>query len=470
MKSKNLVILIVIAATTISVFVVLNHSDNDMRPRSSSNPYIQEYSLPNGSGPNALLVDTMGKVWISTSKPDLLLSFDPQSQKTGMYEIHDTSQQKTPIHNIMVWTMVQDQDGIIWLSQLGTNSIWSFTPENNTFHWFSSDSPFQMKYGKQGEIWFSIINENTLGVIKKENGSKFSSFFIGNKTGPAGIFPSGNSLWVAEVLAQKIAKYDIKRDKQGVEAVLLSQLYPKDNDTLFLSPTDVFVKDNVLWLTEHDTSFLTSYDVSSNKITRYPTSQNPYHIVTLPFWLRSSNQGNGLWFNEHQGSKIGYFDLNKKILTEYSVLSLPKNGYVTYILNLGTNPNDDKIAWFSEWNADKIGMINSHTKVPFDISVTNNTVILGPDETKSLSLFINGSNPLTNNVLTLNTSSSIIPDASLGNLTVKYSTEKVDVTTTNTVQLYLHNNGVIPGNYTLGLSASDGFVTKIVYVGIIIKE
>lgn len=453
------------------MFVVLNHSDNDMRPRPSSNPYIQEYSLPNGSGPNALLVDTTGKVWVSTSKPDLLLSLDPQSRKIDMHEMYDPSQQKIPINNTMVWTMVQDQDGIIWLSQFGANSIWSFIPENNTFHWFSSnDSPFQMKTGKQGEIWFSIINENTLGVIKKENGYTFSSFSIGNKTGPAGIFPSGDSLWVAEVLAQKIAKYDIKRDRQGIEAVSLSELYPKDNGTLFLSPTDVFVRDDVLWLTEHETSFLTSYDITSNKITQYPTSQNPYHAVTLPFWLRSSNHGNSLWFNEHQGSKIGYFDLDKKILTEYSVLSLPRNGYVTYLLNLETNPNDDGIIWFSEWNADKIGMINSHTKIPFDISVTNNKVILGPNETKSLSLFINGSNPLTNNMLILNASSSIVPDASLGNLTVKYSTEKIDVTRTNTVQLYLHNNGVIPGNYTLGLSASDGFVTKIVYVEIIIKE
>lgn len=472
MKSKNLVILIVTTAIVgTSVFTISNYLGADMHSRPSSNPYIQEYPLPDGSGPNALLVDTTGKVWVSTSKPDLLLSFDPKSQKTDMHEMQDTSQQKTPINNTMVWSMAQDQDGIIWISQLGTNSVWSITPENNTFHRFSSSdgAPFQMKSGKQGEIWFSIINENTLGVIKKENEYKISSFSIGNKTGPAGIFLNGDSLWVAEVLAQKIAKYDIKRDGQGIESISLSELYPKDNDTLFLSPTDVFVKDNILWLTEHETSFLTSYDVFNNKITQYPTSQNLYHVVTLPFWLRSSNQGNDLWFNEHQGSKIGHFDLNKKILTEYSVLSLPKNGYITYLLNLGTNPNDDGIIWFSEWNADKIGMINSHTKIPFDISIENNMITLGPNETKSLSLFINGSNPLTNNILTLNASSSIIPDSSLGNLTVKYSTEQVDLTKTNAVQLYLHNKGVIPGNYTLGLSASDGFVTKIVYVGITVK-
>ncbi len=459
------------AVVGISILVILNPTDTGVHSRQNSNPYVKEYSLPEGSGPNALLVDAKGKVWVSTSKPDMLLSFDPQSQKTERYEIHDSSQQKTPENNTtMVWTMVQDQDGVIWLSQLGTNSIWSFTPENNTFHQFSSGvSPFQMKTGKQGEIWFSVINENTLGVIKKENGYKISLFPIGNKTNPAGIFLNEDSLWVAEVLAQKIAKYDIKRDGQVV-MLSLSTLYPKDNSVLFLSPTDVFVKDNVLWLTEHETSFLTSYDLVNDKVTRYPTSQNFYHTVTLPFWLRPSNQGNGLWFNEHQGSKIGYFDLEKRTLTEYSMLSLPKNGYITYPLNLGTNPNDDEIVWFSEWNTDKIGMINHHTKIPFDISVENSTITLGPNETKSLSIFINGSNPMTNDVLTLNASSSIMPDASLGNLTVKYSDEKVDLAKTSTIQLYIHNNGVTPGNYTLGLSASDGFVTKIVYVPITLRS
>lgn len=454
------------------VFVILNHPYSEVYSKTNLNPYVREYSLPDGTHPNALLVDQEGKVWVSTSKPDLLLSFDPQSDRTDMYEIHDVSQQQNPVNNTaMVWTMAQDSDGIIWMSQLGTNSIWSFIPENNTFHRFSSDgAPFQMKTGKQGEIWFSIIDKNILGVIKKENGYSISSFSIGNKTNPAGIFLNGDSLFTAEVLSQKIAKYEIKRDIQGVNTISISELYPKDNGALFLSPTDVFVKGNVLWLTEHETSFLTSYDVISKKIIRYPTSQNPYHVVTLPFWLRSSNQENNLWFNEHQGSKIGYFDLEKKTLTEYSVLSLPQNGYITYPLNLGTNPNDDEIVWFSEWNADKIGMIDGHTKIPFDVSVGNNTLTLGPDETASLSFFINGTNPLTNNVLTLNTSSSIIPDASLGNLTVKYASEKIDLTKTNAVQLYVHNGGVNPGNYTLGLSASDGFVTKTVYVEITIRE
>ncbi len=457
-------------AVVSAIGFVISISGSYIKPRLDTNPYIQEYSLPAGSGPNALLVDKNDTVWISSSKPSLFFSFDPVSDKISTYEIHDTAQQKIPGNSTtMVWTMVQDEEGKIWLSQMGTNSVWMFTPKNKEFHWVSlpKGSPFQMKIGNQGEVWFSNINENTVGVIQQD---QVLSFSTGKKTNPAGIFLDGNSMWVSEVLLQKIAKYEIKKDTQGIKTISLVDLYPKGNDTWFLSPTDVFVKDNVLWLTEHETSFLTSYDLVNNKVTRYPTSQNFYHAVTLPFWLRPSNQGNGLWFNEHQGSKIGYFDLEKKTLTEYSVLSLPKNGYITYPLNLATNPNDDEIVWFSEWNTDKIGMINHNSKIPFDISVENNTMTLGPNQTKSLSIFINGSNPLTNNVLTLSTSSSIISDASLGNLTVKYSAEKVDLTKTNVIPLYVHNNGVVPGNYTLGLGASDGFVTKIDYIGITIKS
>lgn len=469
MKSKSLAAMITVIVVTGIILIFVSTSGSNIKLKQDSNPYIQEYSLPDDSGPNALLVDKQGIVWISTSKPSLLLSFDPATNKVNTYEITNNSKQKIPNNNsTMVWTMVQDHDGAIWLSQLGINAVWKFMPQNNIFHWISlpDSAPFQMKVGNQGEIWFSSINKNTVGVIKKD---QILSFFTGNKTNPAGIFLDGNTLWVSEVLLQKVAKYEIKNDTQDIKAISLLALYPKDNNTWFLSPTDVFVKNNVLWLTEHETSFLTSYDTMTNKITRYPTSQNLYHTVTLPFWLRSSNNENNIWFNEHQGGKIGNFDLQKKSLTEYSIPSLPKDGYVTYPLNLATSPNDDEILWFSEWNTDKIGVIDGHKKIPFDIAVYNKTLTLGPDETKSLLLYVNGTNPISNNMLDLNASSSIEPDSSLGNLTVKYPAEKIDLTKTNLIQVLVQNNSVNPGNYTLGLSVSDGFVTKTVFVGITIK-
>lgn len=467
MKSKGVIVAGIIIAIAVSVYIVTNFSTN--KPELDSNPYVKEYSLPDGSGPNALLVDDNGMVWISTSKPNLLLSFDPKSQKTNTYEIKDTALQKTPLGNsTMVWSMVQDSDGVIWISQSGTDSIWSFEPQSGVFHWHeSNNAPFQMK-SNNSEVWTTTINENTIGVIKNENGYHELLFPTGNKTGPAGLFVDGNFLWSAEVLGQKIVKYDIKRDSQGVQSISKTELYPKGNGTL-LSPTDVLFTNNTLWITEHETSFLTRYDISDNKITRYPTSQSPYHTVTLPFWLRPSSQGDGIWFNEHQGSKIGYFDLQKKTLTEYSIMSLPKDGYVTYSLNLATDPHDDQTVWFSEWNTDKIGTINGHEKIPFDTSTENNTLVLGPNETKSISLFINGTNPSSNNMLAIKTSSSIVTDASLGNLTIQYPEEKIDLTKTNAVKLYVHNNGVKPGLYMLGLGASDGFVTKTVYVQVTIR-
>ncbi len=469
MKSKRLVAVIVAVSISAIILLVIYAPSSNVKLRIDSNPYIQEYSLPDGSGPNALLVDKNGTIWISSSKSNLFFSFDPVSDKVNTYEISDHSQQKTPGNNsTMVWAMVQDRDGKIWMSQMGTNSVWTFTPKNNKFHWISmpEGSPFQMKVGNKGEVWFSSINENMVGVV--QNG-QILSFSTGSKTNPAGIFLDDSSLWVSEILSQKIAKYEIKKDGQGIKTVSLLGLYPKENDTWFLSPTDVFVKDNVLWLTEHETSFLTRYDIATNEITRYPTSQNLYHTVTLPFWLRPSNDENNIWFNEHQGSKIGNFDLQKKTLTEYSIMSIPKDGYVTYPLNLATAPNNDKTLWFSEWNTDKIGLIDTNKKIPFDIEVENNTLTLGPNKTESLLLHLNGTNPTSGNILNLNATSSIEPDSGLGNLTVKYSTDKADLTKTNSIQVKLTNNGVSPGRYTLGLSASDGYITKTVFVKLEIK-
>ena len=452
-----------------------NNSKNGLAPNEKSlNPYVKEYSLAAGTWPNGILVDKNGIVWIAGSKINSLFRFDTNLEKLQAYPIVDEYLQNyTNNTSSTVWTMLQDDNGYIWFSKLGTKSIWKFDSSTGKFTALHSVSaaPFQMKTDMDGNIWFTTLANNTVGVIQKTQNKTdpyaITEFNIGDNTQPAGLFLENNDLWITEVAKQKIAKYHILTDDGVVKNIEKILEIPADEKISLGSPTDLFVLNDTVWLTEHGTSFITEYQVASKHLTRFPTSQNVYHVTTLPFWMREVNDGKGVWLNEHEGNKIAYFDVMNKTLTEYEIPSKPADGYLVYALNIANDPADSKKLWFSEWNTDKFGMINGNVPIPFDIHSKTNKIILDANQLKQQTINIEISkNNITNadNMISFTASSSIQANAGLGNLDVKFSNDKVDLTKTNQVQVLLQNNSMPQGNYTLGISASDGMVTKTIFL------
>ena len=480
---KWLILIGVIVSVVILVFAIENFVNSNEKntnnnlplnniENKNNNPYINEYPLPVGTLPNGILVDKNGIIWIAGSKINSLFRFDTSQGKLTSYAIkNENLQSNTTNGSFMVWSMLQDNDGYIWFSQLGTKSIWQFNPDIDQFTAFHSVSaaPFQMKLDKAGNIWFTTLASNTIGVIQKTQNKTepytISEFNIGNNTQPAGLFLENNNLWITEVAAQKIAKYHII-SKNGVITNIEKTLeIPTDEKISLGSPTDLFVLNDTIWLTEHGTSFITEYEMASHSLTRFPTSQNVYHVTTLPFWMREVNGGKGIWINEHEGNKIAFFDTINKTLTEYEIPSRPADGYLVYPLNIASVPYDGKQLWFSEWNTDKFGMVNGTILPPFDIHSEVDKIILNNDSSKQqvFDVDISKNGFVKNNTIFLNASSSILDTAALGNLTVKFSDNVVDLTKIHAVQVVLQNNSVSPGNYTLGISASDGIITKTIF-------
>jgi streptogramin lyase len=445
------------------------------------NPYVQEFPLPAGTAPNGLIVDKQGIVWVTSSGFGTLYSFDPKSGHLQNYEIkNDNSSSVVSGQNsTMVWTILQDKDGFIWFSPLGTKSIWKFDPDHGTFDKFQSNtgSAFQMKSGEMfGTIWFTTLSGNTLGVLEKDDnyssGYKMINFNLGNNTAPAGLFVKDNSIWITEITTQKIVHYEVTNSGNLVGNITKVAEFPIDNKTALASPTDLFVDGDTIWLTEHGTSFLTEFELNSGTIIRFPTSQNIFHATTLPFWIRGINDGRDLWFNEHEGNKLAYFDTVNKTMIEYNIPSRPNDGYLTYPLNIATDPQDANVLWFSEWNTDKIGKINGHTQIPFSISAGTDKVTLNNDASKEtvVNLDVTGQSPYSMNHVSVNASSSVTQAAGFGNVDVKISPDALDLSSEHKSQLILRNYATLPGNYTLGISVSDGLVEKTIFLNMIVPK
>jgi hypothetical protein len=157
--------------------------------------------------------------------------------------------------------------------------------------------------------------------------------------------------------------------------------------------------------------------------------------------------------------------------------------------------------WFTEFNHDKIGVLDRSPPIRFDInsSASKITILSSPNNTaqknaspvaailnvqvttkKSFdsSSFINNTNTNNNHTLIfLNTSSSMNPLGKFVNMTAKFYP-------TSTIYLNKDRNGkaqsniilqrndstpISPGNYTLGISATDGTVTKSIFRYLFVK-
>ncbi len=274
---------------------------------------------------------------------------------------------------------------------------------------------------------------------------------------------------------------------------------------LFTTPTDLVVfansaRTSSIWLTEHGTNFITEYRLDSHNVTRFPTSSSPRHYITLPYWIAEPADHKGFWFNEHEGNRIAFFNTTAMALLEYEVPTRdPFNGYIANALTISADPNDNNKVWFTEFNHDKIGVLDNSPPIPFDInsSASKITILSSPNNTaqknaspaaarlnvevttnKSFnsSSFINNTNH-NPTLIFLNTSSSMNPLGKFVNMTAKFyptsiidlNKERSEKTQSNMILQRNDSTPISPGNYTLGISATDGTVTKSIFRYLVVK-
>lgn len=467
--------------------------------------YVTTYSLPNGTGPNGILADRNGLVWTSGSYSQKLFRLDPKDGDLRSYPIPEEKHSGT-----MVWSMIEDKDGNIWFSQFGSTPLWRFDPHMEKFEYFNTSSPpFQMKIDDTtGDIWFTTLTGNTIGVIQKienktESSYKIIEFPLGKNTDPSGLFFNNTSVWVAELGKGKIAKFDPNRNNNGFVVNVVKTLeIPSSDKVLFSSPTDVLVLNNeTIWVTEHSPSTISKYDLKSNSWKRFSTAQAIPPIPTLPFWMRESLDHKGIWFNEHQGNRVAFLSTNNT-LVEYDIPNnqLPEtspyminnpvspqnigaqNAYYStvFTLNLSLDPTNPNRFWFSQWDNDKMGVVDRTESLPFDIHSDLTKVVLHGNNTGQntvVKIEISKNNLLQedtgHDIISLKASSSMQTDGGLSKITATFTPSSIDLSKiggTISAQLILQNNGAKAGNYTLGVSATDGLVTKTIFFDLTILQ
>lgn len=493
---------ILIVVVAISIIVVQNYDNSSTSQKDSKkeslnqipdndtistfeavhSPYITEYSLPEHTLPNGILVGRDGIVWVAGSTSHTLTSFDSRSGKIkSAYEIKEDDSLDNRSSSLMVWSMIEDNENMIWFSQMGKDPLWQFNPETEKFTSYHSISaaPFQMKVDqKTGNIWFTTLTSNTLGVIQRQDqpqSYKITEFNVGTGTYPSGLHLENTDVWITQIQGQRLAKFSTVTDKDGTVTDIKKVLeIPQNNETKISSPTDMLISDDSIWVTEHGTSFLTRYHTHENKLERFPTAINSQHSTTLPFWIRQSLDGNGLWFNEHTGNRIGFFDTKDVALSEYEIPTRPADGFVVYPLNIALDPNNTNKLWFSEWNTNKFGVLDTSIQIPFNIKADSNGIIINQNQTTEIVFEITKTANMHQNNSTISfvASSSMMSNSELANMTAKFFPPTLNMSefeNTAKIRLMLESNGTQKGDYMLGIGATDGSVTKSLFLNLKVR-
>jgi virginiamycin B lyase len=335
--------------------------------------FIDEYEVPTvNSAPLALTVDRNGIVWFTESNASKLGRFDPRTRAFKEYKVPGVGD---------MWGITIDLNGLVWLTQYslkgsvnpggaiepgGSGRLIRFDPNDANFTVIDIPTagafPFRVIADAQGRLWFTELLGNKIGFYDPASG-KLEEYAVPTQfAGPADLtFDRHGTLWFTEAYNESVASFDLQT-KQFVEYHFSSI----DPTQYIGSPVGISVApDGIVWIADHGGNWIVEFNSTSERIARYPTHEPPPQIypISIPNDLLIDRAGR-IWFAEHGGNSIGYFDTRTQRMVEFVI----PTGPISTALWIALAPDGN--VWFTEWSADKIGVVHSNQAVPFTVNTS----------------------------------------------------------------------------------------------------
>ena len=485
----------------------------------NSNLYVSEYTLPiQCSQPVGIAVDKDNNIWIASGKLGSLLVFNTKTLEFDkIIKIPNWPEQKRIIGS-MIWEMKFDKNGNLWFTDELSNSIWKYFTKDGKFENYrlleEGGYPQSISFDSDGNVWFTqffgkrlgfidpskVITNTTEGISELDMSKQIDFQTMGPISNGFGFTNTNTTntnetLWFSTAIfpmGGQIIKYDIPSESLTIHDVTYTHSVP------FSIAED---ENGMLWANSHIANLFFSLDPHTGAVKQYATS-NPSasgNLTTLPYY--NEYRDGKVWFNEHYGNAIASYDPENKTLVEYYVPS-QNPLWVNSSNPLRFTFDNNGSIWFTEWTENKLGVITKDRldQIPITLGVSKNKLVLDSKNNKSDSIdiyihenILNASkiinsttgNEAANSInkslnITMDVTSSIAKNGKLTNLTSSFSQDNItsgkkpaDETgpspQLNTTLTIAPTKDVIPGNYTLTVSAKpnkDITVSKIVDIEI----
>jgi virginiamycin B lyase len=482
----------------------------------NSNLYVNEFVLPvQCSQPVGLAVDRDNNIWVASGKSGSLFVFNTTTLEFDKIIKIPNWIEQTRIIGSMIWDMNFDRNGDLWFTDELSNSVWKYFVKEGKFENYrlleEGGYPQSITFDSDGNVWFTQVFGNRLGFIEPSKvvtnttegiseldmsrqidfqtmgpvstGFGFGSTNTNITTSPAN---SNETIWFSTAIfpvGGHIIGYDVSAEALTIHNVTYTHNVP------FSIAED---ENGLLWTNSHIANLFFSLNPNTGEIKQYATS-NPSasgNLTTLPYY--NEYRDGKVWFNEHYGNAIASFDPKNKTLVEYYVPSqnplwVNSSNPLRFIFD-----NNGSI-WFTEWTENKLGVITKDRldQIPITLGVSKDRIVLDSKNNKSDSIdihiyknLINSSKIINSTItdsndtnvtngidnatyITMDVTSSISKNGKLANLTSSFSQDSIPVAEKPSSEIgpspqlktTLEVNptiDVIPGNYTLTVSAKYG--------------
>jgi virginiamycin B lyase len=420
----------------------------------SSGSPIAEFPIPFANpGPNAIVSAPNHIFWFVEYNTGQIGEFNESSQTFNQFLIPETG--------AIPASLALDGLGRIWFTDQNENSpsVWVLNASASpaAFRQYMTSTPtstpvFVLADNVTGQVWFTDTTANNIGRIDPLTGQITKYSLPTSNSGPAELaLQNGTSyLWITESFANKVARFDTSSNT-------FQEFTPPVS---LVSPVGIAVdKSGNVWLSEHGASSIAQLIPSNSTFRKYPTTQPSIFKTTAPATISIDKLGR-LWFVEHFGNRVGRLDPVSGIMDEFAI---PTSG-LAYSLRNAVDANGN--FWFTEYTANRIGMIPSNATSHMTINSTLVPITVNAVQTISsqLSLLSTATNPVT---VGLNVTSTFTTDGQTATTEVSLSNYSLILypNQAKTVTLRITpDSNLTSGLYTAGVVATNGNTSSIGFV------
>ncbi len=147
-----------------NIWIAINNKDKILKYIPESNIF-EQIQLPKRSLPFALTIDSDGKVWFSETNPGRIGFIDMENNETT--EVSDVTPLRGPE------ALIFDKQGNMWISEHTGRGIIKFNPNLESFDRIPVPNldalPFGMAFDRYDNLWFAQHTVDSIGVYDPQN-------------------------------------------------------------------------------------------------------------------------------------------------------------------------------------------------------------------------------------------------------------------------------------------------------------
>jgi virginiamycin B lyase len=308
--------------------------------------FAMEFSLPPGSTPHDIAVDSQGIAWVSERNTGMLGRFDPASMTYTRTASPPGKTAKFQLDSVAV-----DPQGQVWFVDDGPNArMLQFNPQSKAFNTYPIPE-YHFPVPDQGwarvatlrflngDVWATGVTSQRILRLDPST-RKFIVYSVPRGSAPYGLAIGGDKLlWYAARIANVVVRLDASTGK----------LTRHDSPTLRSGLRGLAAdSEGNLWAAATESGKLVKVDYRTGAVTEYaPPSED-----SGPYSIDVDTKRNLVWFSEIYSDKIGRYDPASNTFLEF-----PQPIADSDVRRIAVDPSRPNRVWWASARGDKIGYI-----------------------------------------------------------------------------------------------------------------